>query len=72
MKVTIITATYNNESTLESTIKSVVAQSYDNIEYIIVDGASSDGSLEIIKRYASLYPQLVNPIGACIMLSIRE
>lgn len=63
MKVTIITATYNNESTLESTIKSVVAQSYDNIEYIIVDGASSDGSLEIIKHYASLYPQKIRYIS---------
>ena len=63
MKVTIITATYNNESTLESTIKSVVAQSYDNIEYIIVDGASNDGSLEIIKHYASLYPQKIRYIS---------
>lgn len=51
MKVSIITATYNSAKTLKDTIESVLHQSYDDIEYIIVDGASTDGTLEIIKSY---------------------
>lgn len=58
MKITIITATYNNANFIEATIKSVLAQTYKNIEYIIIDGASNDGSLEIIKHYAEQYPQI--------------
>ncbi len=50
-KVSIITITYNSEKTLDDTIKSVLSQTYENIEYIIVDGASSDRTIEIIKKY---------------------
>ena len=49
--VSIITVTYNAEKYLEQTIKSVISQSYKNIEYIIIDGMSSDGTVDIIKRY---------------------
>lgn len=49
----IITITYNAEATVESTIKSVLKQTYPNIEYIIVDGASNDGTINIIERYKS-------------------
>ncbi len=49
MKVTIVTVCYNSEKTIEKTIKSVLSQTYDNFEYIIVDGASSDGTVELIK-----------------------
>lgn len=52
-KISIITIVYNGIDLLEPTIKSVLQQSYSNIEYIIVDGQSSDGTLEIIKKYAS-------------------
>lgn len=51
-KITIITATYNSVKTLEQTIFSVIEQTYDNIEYIIIDGGSTDGTIDIIKRYA--------------------
>ena len=51
--ISIITVVYNSASLLEATIRSVVEQSYPNIEYIIVDGASSDGSLAIIQAYES-------------------
>lgn len=53
MKISIITVTFNSESTLEQTIQSVVNQSYSNIEYIIVDGKSNDGTLKIIEKYKS-------------------
>lgn len=51
MKISIITSVYNNKETIEDAIKSVLEQSYNNIEYIIVDGASSDGTVEIINKY---------------------
>ena len=54
MKFSIITACYQRVSTLEGAIKSVLAQDYPEIEYIIVDGASLDGSIDLIKRYAAL------------------
>ena len=49
----IITVVYNNEKYLEETIKSVVNQKFQNFEYIIIDGGSSDKTLDIIKRYDS-------------------
>ncbi len=49
--LTVITVVYNGGQSLEETIQSVINQTYENIEYIIVDGASSDGSLDIIKKY---------------------
>ena len=49
--VTIVTVVFNGERYLEETIKSVINQSYDNVEYIIIDGGSTDGTLDIIKKY---------------------
>ena len=49
--VSIITVVYNGIDTLEQTIKSIINHQYKNIEYIIVDGNSSDGTIELIKRY---------------------
>jgi glycosyltransferase involved in cell wall biosynthesis len=50
-KVTVVTVTYNAAGYIEETIQSVVNQTYSNIEYIIIDGASSDGTLGIVDRY---------------------
>ena len=50
-KISIITVCYNSETLLEPTILSVLNQTYPSIEYVIVDGASKDGTLNIIKKY---------------------
>ena len=49
--VTVITVVRNAESLLERTILSIINQTYQNIEYIIIDGASNDGTIDIIKKY---------------------
>lgn len=49
--ISIVTVVFNGEAHLEGTIKSVINQDYPNVEYIIVDGGSTDGTIEIIKRY---------------------
>jgi glycosyltransferase involved in cell wall biosynthesis len=55
VKISIVTAAFNSAATLEDTMKSVLAQTYTEIEYIIVDGASHDGTLDIIHRYEQLF-----------------
>lgn len=49
--ISFITVTYNSVATLRDTLQSVLTQSYPNVEYIIVDGASKDGTVDIIKEY---------------------
>ena len=51
MKVSIITIVYNNAACIESCIQSVLSQSYKNIEHIIIDGGSKDGTQKEIKPY---------------------
>lgn len=55
MKISLITVTFNSNRTLCDTIQSVLSQSFSNIEYIIVDGLSHDGTIEIIKEYEPLF-----------------
>ncbi|MBR2358716.1 MAG: glycosyltransferase, partial [Lentisphaeria bacterium] len=55
MKLSLITVTYNSSSTLPDTLKSVLNQTYSDIEYIIVDGASKDNTVSIIKEYELLF-----------------
>lgn len=51
MIISIITATYNSANTIRDTFESVLSQTYNNIEYIVIDGASTDGTIDIIKEY---------------------
>lgn len=51
--ISIVTVVYNGEAFLEKTIQSIIHQSYQNIEYIIIDGDSTDKTIEIIKKYES-------------------
>ncbi|MCA0430589.1 MAG: glycosyltransferase [Bacteroidetes bacterium] len=60
LKVSIITITFNAEKTIESTIKSVLSQNYKNIEYIIIDGKSTDNTLNIINNYANQISKIIS------------
>lgn len=60
MKVSIITVVFNGASTLKSCIDSVLSQDYKDIEYIIVDGKSTDGTVELIQSYGSKIAHLLS------------
>jgi glycosyltransferase involved in cell wall biosynthesis len=60
MKVTIITVCFNSASTIADAINSVASQSYDNIEYVIVDGASTDDTSKIVKQFGSTVDTFVS------------
>ena len=50
MRISLITTTYNSAGTLRDTMESVLSQTHNDVEYIVVDGASSDGTVDIIKE----------------------
>lgn len=54
MKISIVTVSYNAADTIERTIRSVLDQQYNDLEYIIIDGGSNDGTVEIIKKYEDM------------------
>ncbi len=62
MKLSIITINYNNAEGLRKTLASVASQTYANIEHIIVDGASTDGSVDVIRDYESANRSSIHPL----------
>lgn len=54
MKISLITVSYNSASTIGTTLESVAAQNYPELEYIIVDGGSSDSTLDTVDRFSEL------------------
>lgn len=58
--VTIITVCWNSDKTIEQTIRSVAAQTYPNIEYVVVDGGSSDGTVDILRRHEPVIDYFVS------------
>lgn len=60
MKISVITAVYNNESTIEDAIQSVLSQTHDDIEYILIDGESTDSTYRIIDKYKDKIDTIVS------------
>jgi len=60
MKISIITVSYNSAKTIETTFMSVLQQTYSNIEYIVIDGGSTDNTLKIAKKYSEIITVLVS------------
>jgi len=58
--LSVITVVYNNAADIERTLLSVINQTYPNIEYIVIDGASTDGTLQIIEKYTNQLTKLVS------------
>ncbi len=54
--VSIITPCFNSEKTIARTFEALISQTYQNIEYIVIDGASTDGTIDIIKKYEKKFP----------------
>jgi len=60
MKVSIITVCYNSEATIESTVRSVIEQGYQDIEYIVIDGKSTDKTLSVLKTFENKISKIVS------------
>ena len=60
MKISIITICLNRKKDIKETIESVLSQNYSNIEYILIDGGSTDGSLEIINSYSEKIDHVIS------------
>ena len=57
VRITVVTVCYNASDVIEQTMRSVLDQTYSNIEYIVVDGASKDNTLDIVKKVGAAYPK---------------
>lgn len=72
MRLSIVTINYNNAEGLERTLDSVLAQTYDGIEHIIVDGASTDGSVDVIKRYVQKVDSQESKVDSVVWVSEKD
>lgn len=73
-KISIITVVYNGAKYLEETIQSVINQTYNNMEYMIIDGGSNNRTLNIIKKYKEIlyHNKKGHPIKSFIKYKIKE
>jgi len=60
MKISVVTVVYNNAATIKDCINSVLAQDYPDVEYIIIDGGSTDGTVEIVKGYGDKIDKFIS------------
>ena len=71
MRLSIITVTLNSKKTIISTLNSILSQTYEDIEHIIVDGGSTDGTVEILKEYNHYNKKIIFKEGAGIYESMN-
>ncbi len=72
MKISVITVCLNSEKTIENTIRSVISQNYNQIEYIIIDGGSKDKTIELINKYKYSITKLVSEKDRGIYSAINK
>lgn len=72
MKVSVITVCFNSAETIEATLQSVIAQDYKDLEYIIVDGRSSDNTLRIVDRYKANISKIISEKDDGIYFAINK
>ena len=59
-KISIVTVCFNAEQIIEQTIKSVIGQTYSNLQYIIIDGRSTDKTMEIVQKYRQYIDTIIS------------
>lgn len=72
MKISVITVCYNSASTLETTIRSVVEQDHKDLEYVIIDGGSTDGTHSLIKKYSDKISKTISEKDGGIYFAINK
>ena len=68
-RISVITITYNSAATLEETIRSVTMQDYPALEYVIIDGGSTDGTLDIVQKYKDQIQVVVSAVSSTLTTS---
>ncbi len=71
--ISVVTICYNSVRTIEETLQSVISQKYPYLDYVIIDGGSTDGTLDVVERYQNIWDiSIPNRTKASVMLSIGD